>query len=420
MADILNASPTPIAPGPSASRGDETRIRENSGNESGPAAPVTFAAVLKSRNDQVASGSGGKAAAARASASAVAEAADRAAPPQGSDLAPLFPELGNFAATDPAAQGIDAASEAAASPEALIVADAAGAALLPSAALPVAGEIAEKAKAADEAARQAFAKEAADPSIPVTSPVLAVNTVAPAPTSGTIDARGGKRDDPAQRSAPAQDLQFDRKAPVDKLAVEPAISAETARPGSQAISQGEVGADFRSTLDRIASHSANLALQAGGNAPTASPAPSVRVETGFGQPGWNQEMGEKLTWMVGNGRQQADLVLNPPQLGRIEVTMVIEGDNVSANFASPNAAVREALENSMSRLREVLADAGVALGNTHVGAESRQDAGSMQAKDARNASGNRFGEPTTVSVEALAGGTRWQNAGGRGMVDVFA
>jgi flagellar hook-length control protein FliK len=302
MADILTASPTPIAPGPSASRGDESRIRENSGNESGPAAPVTFAAVLKSRSDQVASGNG-KAAIGKAPAGAAAKGCRLQAP---------------------------------------------------------------------------------------------------------------------QRGAPAQQVQFERTAPTDKLAVEPAISAETAGTGSLATSQGDAGTDFRSTLDRIASHSGNLALQAGSNAPATSPPQSVRVETGFGQAGWNQEMGEKLTWMVGNGRQQADLVLNPPQLGRIEVTMVIEGDNVSASFASPNAAVREALENSMSRLREVLADAGVALGNTHVGAESRQDAGSMQAKDARNASANRFGEPTAVSVEALAGASRWQNAGGRGMVDVFA
>ena len=131
-------------------------------------------------------------------------------------------------------------------------------------------------------------------------------------------------------------------------------------------------------------------------------------------------MGEKLTWMVGNGRQQADLVLNPAQLGRIEVTMVIEGDNVTASFTSPNAVVREALENSMSRLREVLADAGVALGNTHVGADTRQEAGTMPQKDDRNASIGRFGEASTASIEALAAGSRWSSAGGRGMVDVFA
>lgn len=161
-------------------------------------------------------------------------------------------------------------------------------------------------------------------------------------------------------------------------------------------------------------------MQSTGTTPATTPPPSVRIETGFGQAGWHQEMGEKLSWMAGNGRQQADLVLNPPQLGRIEVTMIIDGDNVSASFASPNAAVREALENSMSRLREVLADAGVALGDTHVGADCRQDAGSTQTKDDRNASGNRFGETSALAVDVRAGASPWRNASGRGMVDVFA
>ncbi|MBK9019726.1 MAG: flagellar hook-length control protein FliK [Sulfuritalea sp.] len=340
-------------------------------------------------------------------------------PTQGIGDTPLFPALLGLAATDPL-PGIDPATQVATSPELLGAPDVADLATSGLAGLSPAAEIAEEAKASAEAARNAFAQESADGSLPGTAPLLAANAVAPAPTFGNTEARGGKREDPAQRSAPAANAHFDRKAPTDKLAVEPAISAETARAGSQPKSQVEVGADFRGTLDRLASLPGNAALQAGGSTPAAAPPPSVRIEAGFGQAGWHQEMGEKLTWMVGNGRQQADLILNPAQLGRIEVTMVIEGDNVTASFTSPNAVVREALENSMSRLREVLADAGVALGNTHVGADTRQEAGTMPQKDDRNASIGRFGEASTASIEALAAGSRWSSAGGRGMVDVFA
>ena len=419
MATILNASPAVSAPNPSANRGDETRGRENAGNESGPAAPVTFAAVLKSRSDQAASANGGKSATARNSTDAAAEGTEGATPTQNIGDTPLFPALLGLAATDPL-PGIDPATQVATSPELLGAPDVADLATSGLAGLSPAAEIAEKAKASADAAQNAFAQESADGSLPGTAPLLAANAVAPAPTFGNTEARGGKREDPSQRSAPAANAHFDRKAPTDKLAVEPAISAETARAGSQPKSQVEVGADFRGTLDRLASHPGNAALQAGGSTPAAAPPPSVRIEAGFGQAGWHQEMGEKLTWMVGNGRQQADLVLNPAQLGRIEVTMVIEGDNVTASFTSPNAVVREALENSMSRLREVLAEAGVALGNTYVGAESRQDAGTMWQKDDRNAPGNRFGESNAASVEALASGSIWRSGIGRGMVDVFA
>lgn len=420
MANILNASPTVTAPSPSASRGDEARARENAVSESGPGTTATFAAVLKSRSDQAASANSGKAASEKGASSAAAEGTEGATPTQAIGDAPLlFPALLSLAVADSSA-GNDPASQTAPSPESLMVPDAANSAALTLAGLALAGEITEKAEVTAESTHPAFAQEPAGGSLPGAGILLAANAVAPAPTFKNTEARGGNRDDTAQRSAPPTSVAYDRKAPADKLAVEPAISAETARSGSQAKSQVEVGADFRGTLDRLASHPGNAAAQASGSTPAAAPPPSVRIEAGFGQAGWHQEMGEKLTWMVGNGRQQADLVLNPPQLGRIEVTMVIEGDNVSASFASPNAVVREALENSMSRLREVLADAGVALGNTHVGAESRQEAGTMQQKDDRTAPGHRFGETSTAAVEALAAGSLWRGAGGRGMVDVFA
>jgi flagellar hook-length control protein FliK len=419
MATILNASPAASAPNPSGNRGDETRGRENAGNESGPAATVTFAAVLKSRSNQAASADGGRPATAKDGSSAVAAGTDGAATTQGIGDIPPFPILLSLAVTDQPVTS-DPALPAATSPDSLIVSDAVNPATPALAGLTPAGQTAEQTRASAVAAHSAFALESSEGTLPGTVSPKAADAVAPAPTLGNTEARGGKREDTAQRSAQSPDVPFDRKAPAEKLAVEPAISAETVRPGSRANSQVEGGADFRSMLDRFTGTPANATPQASGNTPATAPPPSVRIETGFGQAGWNHEMGEKLTWMVGNGRQQADLVLNPPQLGRIEVTMVVEGDNVSASFASPNAVVREALENSMSRLREVLAEAGVALGNTYVGAESRQDAGTMWQKDDRNAPGNRFGESNAASVEALASGSIWRSGIGRGMVDVFA
>lgn len=419
MADILNASPALLAPSPFTSRGDESRIRENSGSEAEPAATVPFAAVLKSRSDQLASGGAAKAQTAKGAATAAAVAPEGNLATQAINATALFSKLGNAATDTDVAVG-DAAALAAASAESLIAGDALSSAALPLPNMPPTGEIAEESTVSTAPTIDAFTQAATDASILVAAPAPAPIAVAPAPTSSASGVRGEKPDDTAQRSARSTDVPLDRKATADKLAVDPAISAETARAGSQASASSEGAADFRSTLDRIANHSGNLAVQANGTTPATPTTPSVRVETGFGQSGWHQEMGEKLSWMVGNGRQQADLVLNPPQLGRIEVTMVIEGDNVSATFASANATVREVLENSMSRLREVLADAGVALGDTHVGAECRQDGESTLAKGDRSASGHRLNEVTLAPVNTIAGGGAWRVTSGRGMVDIFA
>lgn len=99
---------------------------------------------------------------------------------------------------------------------------------------------------------------------------------------------------------------------------------------------------------------------------------SVRVDTPIGAPGWREDIGQKVTWLIGRGEQRAELVLTPPHLGRVEVTVTVSNDQANALFVSANPAVRDALEQALPRLREVLADAGIALGQANVNAESSQ------------------------------------------------
>jgi flagellar hook-length control protein FliK len=148
--------------------------------------------------------------------------------------------------------------------------------------------------------------------------------------------------------------------------------------------------------------------------------PQMKVETPFGQPGWSREVDQKLTWIVTNARQQADLVLNPPQLGRIEVSIVMTGDQLTATFSSPHQAVREALEDSMSRLRETLADSGVTLGQTHVGAESRRNAQMMNTANEGRTIALAGDEERLATSGTINGGPTWRSTPGRGMVDIFA
>jgi flagellar hook-length control protein FliK len=127
-------------------------------------------------------------------------------------------------------------------------------------------------------------------------------------------------------------------------------------------------------------------------------------------------MGQKLTWMVGNNRQQADIVLTPPQLGRVEVSLTMNGDQATAIFTSPNPAVREALEASMHRLREVLADAGVSLGQTQVGSESPNQSSRQDERGLGSAEGVRYA--SAIPLPAMQATER--TGAGRGMVDIFA
>lgn len=204
-----------------------------------------------------------------------------------------------------------------------------------------------------------------------------------------------------------------------RLAAKAAISAEppiedTININNNAASRQSQETFITTVMDRAANHDPITGLAN----PTGIPprAQGLHLETPLGQATWRDEFGQKLTWMVSNNRQQADLVLNPPQLGRIEVTLSLDGNQASASFASPHAAVREALENAMARLREVLADAGVTLGQTHVGYGSQRDSYPMNQE---NDSQTPISLVEGLSVAGL-GSSRIVPSSRIGMVDVFA
>ena len=201
------------------------------------------------------------------------------------------------------------------------------------------------------------------------------------------------------------------------IAAQAAVAKEPAEPHGAAESQS-----FEAALAKEAQMLANP--HAPVRAPqAATPAPaSAAVATPVGAPGWSNEVGDKVVWMVGRQETRAELVLNPPQLGRIEVSLTMNGDQATATFTSANASVREALENAMPRLREVLQGAGISLGQTQVGAESFQQAAQQQQTGDNPGRGNGRGN-ADGTPQGLALGhehTPGQIKRGIGLVDTFA
>jgi flagellar hook-length control protein FliK len=100
------------------------------------------------------------------------------------------------------------------------------------------------------------------------------------------------------------------------------------------------------------------------------PAALAQVATPFGRPEWADAMGERVTWLVGQRIQSADIQITPPQLGPVEVRISIQDDQASLFFSSSHAVVRDAIQAALPRLNEMLAQSGLTLGQTSVGAES--------------------------------------------------
>ncbi len=153
-------------------------------------------------------------------------------------------------------------------------------------------------------------------------------------------------------------------------------------------------------------------------ASNAASAPTTvgHVATPVGMPGWDNELGQKIVWLANRQDSRAELTLTPPNMGKIEITITMNGDQTNALFVSASQSARDALENALPRLREILADAGITLGQANVNAESAQ-----QGKDAPqdNERGRSTRSDGTNSLQNMPSQTQWVKRG-NGLVDTFA
>lgn len=100
---------------------------------------------------------------------------------------------------------------------------------------------------------------------------------------------------------------------------------------------------------------------------------NLPINTSFNQAGWGDEVGERVKWLVGQNIQSAKLSLNPPQLGPIEVRITVQNDQMNVTFTAHHAAVRDALESAVPRLREMFGDSGLNLADVDISQHSFSD-----------------------------------------------
>ena len=118
------------------------------------------------------------------------------------------------------------------------------------------------------------------------------------------------------------------------------------------------------------------------NAATAAPlsrAGSEHVmQTQPGTPQFSEELGGQVRVFVNNGLQEARLQLTPADLGKVQITINMEGEHARVVFVAETAAARDLLDQSMPRLREMLQQSGIQLAQGDVSdqAESQRREGS--------------------------------------------
>jgi hypothetical protein len=96
------------------------------------------------------------------------------------------------------------------------------------------------------------------------------------------------------------------------------------------------------------------------------PAPLFSLPRAISHPQWAEDVGERVVWMQQAELKTAHLRLDPPQLGTVEVHIILRETDSEVWFSAPTASVREALETALPRLREMLGQHGLQLGHAGV------------------------------------------------------
>jgi len=107
-------------------------------------------------------------------------------------------------------------------------------------------------------------------------------------------------------------------------------------------------------------------------------------------PEWSKDLGERIVWMNNRAIPSAEIRLNPPHMGPISVRVDVADDQATVVFTAQHSAVRETLEASIPKLREMMGSQHLNLVEANVLQGSASDQGRSQPQNfAQTADGRR-------------------------------
>lgn len=109
-------------------------------------------------------------------------------------------------------------------------------------------------------------------------------------------------------------------------------------------------------------------------ATTAPAAPvSVPIAVPAGSHAFAQELGQQVSWFVGQDVKQARIRLHPEELGSLDLKISVNHGRVDVVFHAQHPAAVTAVQQSLPQLDHMLARHGLSLGHTEVGQHDRGD-----------------------------------------------
>ncbi len=199
----------------------------------------------------------------------------------------------------------------------------------------------------------------------------------------------------------------ENKSKFEFMLANNALERDRSVNGSKQRSSGELVEQLTAKLanlapatDRASAISGFAGLKSGASTGTGLGV----LNTSVNSPDWSNAFAKRIQMIVKKDVQIAELRLDPPELGRINIRISVTQDQASLAFSSQHASVRDAIDVAMPKLKEMLEESGLNLVNVDVSAQFSQQQGKEGDDDTSGLSSSFFSELSENHEENEQGG----------------
>jgi flagellar hook-length control protein FliK len=190
------------------------------------------------------------------------------------------------------------------------------------------------------------------------------------------------------------------------------VNSATAMISAPLVATGEIADE---------SFNAAAALSRAPGTATSPVLHTLPLSTPVSHSSWASELGQRVTWMANNELREAQLQLHPRSLGTVEVRVAFGHEQqLNISFSAANPIARDALDASLPRLREMLEQQGLQLGDADISHEppsEREQQKYVNNESFANDEGHLLNGPLG---EVIGGGSPTPQWVGEGMLDAYA
>lgn len=181
---------------------------------------------------------------------------------------------------------------------------------------------------------------------------------------------------------------------------------------SESITLEKVGQSFAQSMES-ASGSTKLSAQQ---------ASALDKAVNIFKPDGQQQLVEKVRWMINGRNTAAEIRLDPPELGAMQIKVNLSGDAAAVSFTVQSIQAKEALDQAVPRLRDMLQEQGIELGQSSVQQDSRGQSDGQQENASSQGSGGSSVSDTSADESVTDSHVIEQRVAGNtlGGIDYYA